>query len=34
VVTHSGKDDKKESYAFRVNERGEVEFEPDVRPVK
>jgi beta-lactamase superfamily II metal-dependent hydrolase len=34
VVTHSGKDDKKESYAFRVNERGEVELEPDVRPVR
>ena len=27
VVTHSGKDDQKESYAFRVDERGDVEFE-------
>jgi hypothetical protein len=27
VVTHSGKDDQKESYAFRVDERGDVDFE-------
>jgi beta-lactamase superfamily II metal-dependent hydrolase len=33
VVTHSGSD-KKESYAFRVDPEGEIEFEPEVRPVK
>ncbi len=27
VATHSGKEDRKESYAFHVNERGEIEFE-------
>lgn len=33
VVTHSGKDDQKESYAFHVNERSEVQFEEAIRPV-
>jgi beta-lactamase superfamily II metal-dependent hydrolase len=28
VVTHSGKDDQKESYAFKVDSNGDVEFEP------
>ncbi len=31
VATHSGKDDQKESYAFRVDERGDVTFEPETR---
>lgn len=31
VATHSGKDDQKESYAFRVDERGGVAFEPETR---
>ena len=31
VVTHSGKDDQKESYAFQVDERGAVEFERKTR---
>jgi beta-lactamase superfamily II metal-dependent hydrolase len=34
VVTHSGKDDKKEAYAFGVDDRGEIAFEPDVRPAR
>ncbi len=33
VVTHSAKDDQKESYAFRVDERGGVEFENRTRIV-
>lgn len=31
VATHSGRDDQKESYAFRVDERGEIMFEPKAR---
>ncbi len=31
VATHSGKADEKESYAFRVHEQGEVEFEAETR---
>lgn len=31
VVTHSGKDEQKESYAFHVDERGEVVFDPKTR---
>lgn len=31
VATHSGRDEQKESYAFRVDERGAVEFEPETR---
>ena len=31
VATHSGRDDQKESYAFRVDERGDVAFEPETR---
>lgn len=31
VATHSGKEDQKESYAFRVDERGQVTFEPETR---
>jgi beta-lactamase superfamily II metal-dependent hydrolase len=30
VATHSGKDDQKESYAFRVDARGEIQFEKTV----
>jgi hypothetical protein len=33
AVTNSGRDDRKEAYAFRVDERGEVVFEEEVRPV-
>jgi hypothetical protein len=33
VVTHSGKDDQKESYAFTVDEIGQVTFEPEVKPI-
>jgi hypothetical protein len=33
VVTNSGKDDQKESYAFTVDGRGDVKFEPDVKPI-
>jgi beta-lactamase superfamily II metal-dependent hydrolase len=33
VVTNSGRDDKKEAYAFDVNERGEIQFEDTVRPI-
>jgi hypothetical protein len=31
VSTHSGRDDTKESYAFRVSQLGDVTFEPDTR---
>jgi hypothetical protein len=31
VATHSGKDDRKESYAFKVNAAGDVEFEEETR---
>jgi beta-lactamase superfamily II metal-dependent hydrolase len=31
VATHSGREDQKESYAFRVDERGQVTFEPETR---
>ena len=31
VATHSGRDDQKESYALRVDERGDVIFEPETR---
>jgi len=31
VATHSGRDDQKESYAFRVDERGDITFEPETR---
>lgn len=33
VATHSGRDDRKESYAFRVDGRGEVMFEAKARIV-
>jgi beta-lactamase superfamily II metal-dependent hydrolase len=33
AVTNSGRDDRQESYAFVVNERGEVAFEDDVKPI-
>lgn len=31
VVTHSGKDDQKESYVFDVDARGEITFQPKAR---
>lgn len=31
VATHSGKDEQKESYTFRVDEHGQVRFEPKTR---
>jgi hypothetical protein len=31
VATHSGKDDAKESYAFRVDRLGQITFEPKTR---
>jgi len=31
VATHSGKDDQKESYTFRLDEHGKVVFEPKTR---
>jgi beta-lactamase superfamily II metal-dependent hydrolase len=31
VATHSGRDDQKESYAFRVDDGGRVTFEPETR---
>jgi hypothetical protein len=33
AVTNSGRDDRQEAYAFVVNERGEVTFEDDVKPI-
>jgi hypothetical protein len=33
AVTNSGRDDKQEAYAFAVNERGEVTFEDEVKPI-
>ena len=33
VVTHSGKDDSKESYAFHVDRVGQITFEPKARIV-
>ncbi|MEZ4455141.1 MAG: MBL fold metallo-hydrolase [Gemmatimonadales bacterium] len=34
VATNSGRADQKEAYAFVVDERGDVTFEPDVRPLR
>jgi beta-lactamase superfamily II metal-dependent hydrolase len=33
VVTNSGRDDQKEAYAFRVDDRGEIVFEDKVKPI-
>ena len=33
VVTNSGRADRHEAYAFKVNERGEIAMEKDVEPL-
>ncbi|MBM4188792.1 MAG: MBL fold metallo-hydrolase [Gemmatimonadetes bacterium] len=33
AVTNSGRDDRKEAYAFRVDAQGDVAFEPEVTPI-
>ena len=33
VATNSGRDDKKEAYAFFVDDRGDITFDKDVKPI-